>query len=116
MREMRRVAPGIQLTARTWPQQDIGNALDSGDIHLAIGFLPELTSSAHAKLLTDRYVALVRAGHGAAGQARLSLRKMQSLDWIAVRSHTQTLQMLRAANLEAKIKLRTSTFSHCRTS
>ncbi len=45
MREMRCVAPGIRLRARTWPQQDIGGALDSGDIHLAIGFLPELTTS-----------------------------------------------------------------------
>lgn len=110
MREMRRVAPGIKLTTRSWPQQEIGNALDSGDIHLAIGFLPELTTSAHAKLLTDRYVVLVRAGHSAAVQAKLTQRKMQSLDWIAVRSHTQTLQMLQAANLDGKIKLTTSTF------
>lgn len=110
MREMRRVAPGIQLRARTWPQQDIGSALDSGDIHLAIGFLPELTTSAHARLLTDRYVVLLRAGHPIAQQAKLSLRRMQSLDWIAVRSHAQTLQMLQAASLDAKIKLTTSTF------
>lgn len=110
MREMRRVAPGIQLRARTWPQQDIGGALDSGDIHLAIGFLPELTTSAHAKLLTDRYVVLLRAGHPAAGQTRLTLRNMQSLGWIAVRSHAQTLEMLQAANLDGKITLTTSTF------
>ncbi len=110
MGEMRRLAPGIQLRARTWPQQDIGAALDSGDIHLAIGFLPELTTSAHAKLLTDRYVVLLRADHPVAQQARLSLRRMQSLDWIAVRSHTQTLQMLRAANLDGKVRLTTSTF------
>lgn len=110
MREMRRVAPGIKLRARAWPQQDIGAALDSGDIHLAVGFLPELTTSAHATLLTDRYVVLLRAGHPAAGQTRLTLRKMQSLDWIAVRSHAQTLQMLQAANLDDKVTLTTSTF------
>lgn len=113
MREMRRTAPGIQLRARTWPQQDIGSALDGGDLHLAIGFLPELTTSAHAKLLTDRYVVLLRAGHpivSKAPRAALTLRKMQSLDWIAVRSHAQTLQMLRAANLDSKVKLTTSTF------
>lgn len=110
MGEMRRLAPGIQLRARAWPQQEIGAALDSGDIHLAIGFLPELTTSAHAKLLTDRYVVLLRADHPAAQQARLTLRKMQSLDWIAVRSHAQTLQMLRAANLDGKVTLTTSTF------
>lgn len=113
MREMRRVAPGIQLQARTWPQQDIGNALDSGDLHLAIGFLPELKTSVHAKLLTDRYVVLLRAGHpiaSKAGRATLTLRKMQTLDWIAVRSHAQTLQMLQATNLDGKVKLTTSTF------
>lgn len=113
MQEMRRAAPGILLQVRAWPQQDIGNALDRGDIHLAIGFLPELKTSAHAKLLTDRYVVLLRAGHpiaSKAGRTALTLRKMQSLDWIAVRSHAQTLQMLHATNLDGKIKLTTSTF------
>lgn len=113
MREMRRTAPGIQLQARSWAQQDIGHALDSGDLHLAIGFLPELTTSAHAKLLTDRYVVLLRAGHPIATNGKstaLTLRKMQSLDWIAVRSHAQTLQMLQATNLDGKVKLTTSTF------
>jgi len=35
---------------------------------------------------------------------------LQTLDLIAVRSHTQTVEMLRAANLDKQIKLTTSTF------
>lgn len=113
MRELRRVAPGITLQAQAWPQADVGKALDSGDIHLAIGFLPELTSSAHTQLLTDRYVVLIRAGHPITQLLKrnaLSLKRLQTLDLIAVRSHTHTVQMLRAANLEKQIKLTTSTF------
>lgn len=113
MRELQRTAPGISLQARAWPQADIGNALEHGDIHLAIGFLPELTTSSQAELLTDRYVVLVRSGHpvGENLQARaLTMKRLQSLELIAERSHSQTLQMLRAASLDSQIKLTTSTF------
>ncbi|MFP5472679.1 MAG: LysR substrate-binding domain-containing protein [Gammaproteobacteria bacterium] len=113
MRELRRAAPGITLQARAWPQAEVGKALDSGDIHLAIGFLPELKSSGHTQLLTDRYVVLIRAGHPITQLLKrnaLSLKRLQTLDLIAVRSHTQTVEMLRAANLDKQIKLTTSTF------
>lgn len=113
MSEMRNIAPGIEVRARAWPQSEIGMALDSGDIHLAIGFLPELTTSAHERLLTDKYVVLLRAGHPVAAQLKgksLTMKKMQQLDLVAVRSHAQTLQMLRAADLDRQVKLTTSTF------
>lgn len=113
MSEMRNTAPGIEVRARAWPQSEIGMALDSGDIHLAIGFLPELTTSAHERLLTDKYVVLLRAGHPVAAQLKgksLTMKKMQQLDLVAVRSHAQTLQMLRAADLDRQVKLTTSTF------
>lgn len=113
MSELRRVAPGIQVQARALPQSEIGLALDNGDIHLAIGFLPELTGSVSGQLLSDRYVVLLRKGHPITESLKrpaLTLRKMQSLELVAVRSHAQTLQMLRAANLDRQIKLTTSTF------
>ncbi|WP_343589568.1 LysR substrate-binding domain-containing protein [Paracidovorax wautersii] len=113
MRELRRVAPGIALKAQAWPQAEIAKALESGDLHLAIGFLPELTTANHAQLLTDRYAVLVRAGHPIATPLKrntLSLVRLRSLDLIAVRSHAQTLQMLRTAHLEGQVKLTTSTF------
>ena len=113
MAEIRRKAPGIHVDASTWQQSQIATALDNGDIHLAIGFLPELKSSAHEKLLADRYVLLLRTGHPATALLKrnaLTMKRMQTMDLVAVRSHTQTLQMLKTANLERQIKLTTSTF------
>lgn len=113
MAELRQAAPGIQVRAKAWPQAEIGMALDSGDLHLAIGFLPELKGALSEQLLSDRYGVLLRKGHPITAQLKrpvLSLRRMQSLEMVAVRSHAQTLQMLRAAGLDRQIKLMTSTF------
>ncbi|WP_174548644.1 LysR family transcriptional regulator [Azohydromonas lata] len=113
MAEMRRVAPGMQVQARTWVQSEIAQALDNGDIHFAIGFLPEIGNTARTDLLTDRYVLLMRAGHPLAdqlGRRSLNLQQLQQLDLVAVRSHAQTLRILHSLNLERRIRLMTSTF------
>lgn len=113
MADIRRKAPGILVNASTWQQAHIATALDNGDIHLAIGFLPELKTSAQEQLLADRYVVLLRKGHPITQQLKrsvLSVKKMQTMDLVAVRSHAQTLQMLKTANLERQVKLTTSTF------
>ncbi|MDZ5457539.1 LysR family transcriptional regulator [Azohydromonas lata] len=113
MAEMRRVAPGMQVQARTWAQSEIALALDNGDIHFAIGFLPEIGNTARTDLLTDRYVLLMRAGHPLAdqlGRRSLNLQQLQQLDLVAVRSHAQTLRILHSLNLERRIRLMTSTF------
>ncbi len=113
MAEMRRAAPGMQVQARTWPQGEIALALDNGDIHFAIGFLPEVGNTARTELLTDRYVLLMRAGHPLAdqlGRRTLNLQQLQKLDLVAVRSHAQTLRILHSLNLDRRIRLMTSTF------
>jgi len=113
MREMQRVAPAMQVQAKAWPQADIPQALDNGDIHLAIGFLPEVRDSLRTELIEDRYVFLLRADHPLAEQFKrrtLAPQQLQKLDLVAVRSHAQTLRILHSLNLERRIKLMTSTF------
>lgn len=84
MAEIRRKAPGIHVNASTWPQSQIATALDNGDIHLAIGFLPELKSSAHERLLQDRYVVLLRSGHPATAPLKRNVLTVKKcIRWIS---------------------------------
>jgi DNA-binding transcriptional LysR family regulator len=113
MGQLRRAAPGMQVQSRTLPQAEIALALDNGDIHFAIGFLPEVGNTARTELLTDRYVLLMRSGHPLAdqlGRRTLNLQQLQKLELVAVRSHAQTLRILHSLNLERRIRLMTSTF------
>lgn len=113
MAEMRRVAPGIQVKATSWPKDEIPQALDNGLIHFAIGFLPEVEHTAKVDLLGDRYVLLMRAAHplaDALGRRVPTLEQLRRLDFVAVQSHAQTLRILHALNLDSRIRLLTSTF------
>ncbi len=114
MAEMRRIAPGIQVKATAWPKAEIAQALHNGLIHFAIGFLPELDSTAQVDLLTDRYVLLLRAEHpladALAARRSLSLSHLRRLDLVSVQSHAQTLHILHSLKLESRIRLMTSTF------
>ena len=60
---LQRLAPGMRLEARPVPHDQIGAALDNGQLDLAIGFLPEVNDTLHQPLLSDRYVVLMRQGH-----------------------------------------------------
>lgn len=113
MSEVRRVAPGIQVQASTWPKEDIIQALDNGLVHFAIGFLPELVDTVKVDLLTDRYVLVMRSDHplaDALGRRTLNLDLLRRLDLISVQSHAQTRRILHSLNLENRIRLETSTF------
>jgi DNA-binding transcriptional LysR family regulator len=111
MAEMRRTAPGVRVTAGTWPKEEIAQALDNGLIHFAVGFLPEVDNTAKIDLLKDRYVLLMRSDHPlAAGRRPPTLEQLRRLDLIAVRSHAHTLRILHSLNLESRVRLMTSTF------
>src|SRR3990167_8993340 len=56
-------APGVKVLASPWPQKDITEALHNGDLHLAIGFLPQTQGTQRVELLKDRYALMVKAGH-----------------------------------------------------
>ena len=60
---MQRLAPGMRLEAMPLAHDKIGPALDSGQLDLAIGFLPRVGETLQQPLLNDRYVVLMRQGH-----------------------------------------------------
>lgn len=106
-------APNIQVTSRAWPHDKIAEALDNGQLHFAIGFLPGVNGTAHSELLIDRYQVFLRAGHpilAFAQDGKLEAESVSELDFVAVRSHAETGRILEMLRLEPRIKLVVSNF------
>jgi DNA-binding transcriptional LysR family regulator len=61
---VQRVAPGVRLEAVAFDPEDIGDALATGALDLAVGFLPGLGPPlARRALFRDPYLCLMRADH-----------------------------------------------------
>jgi len=61
---VRQLAPQVRLEASGLPLEEIGDALGSGALDLAVGFLPGLASPVRRRrLFRDAYVCLMRADH-----------------------------------------------------
>ena len=113
METLRDQAPHLQILTAPWPLQDIPAALHSGDLDFAIGFLPRIEGTAHCELLRDRYELLLRGDHPFARAARrrqFNPARLAELEFIAVRSHGETLRMLQALRLEHRVRLMASSF------
>lgn len=113
MTTFREIAPNLRIVARAWPHETISEALDKGQLHFALGFLPTVGDTAHAEMLSDRYQVFVRADHPVTRQAAdgaLSAEAVAKLDFVAVRSHAQTQRMLEMLHLDPRIRLVVSSF------
>lgn len=115
MAALRARAPGVRLETAPWPAEQIGGALDAGRIDCAIGFLPPVALAervARLELLHDRYIVLLRAGHPFLGgprrrraRAPVLPEELQALDFVAVRTHAETLRILQLMRLESRLRL-----------
>lgn len=112
MAALRHEAPGVQVESAPWPHEAIADALDNGTIDAAIGFLPAVRGTRSLELLRDRYVLLLRSAHPALkGRAnRLGAGALHRLDYVAVRSHSETLRILQQLGLQDRLRLTSSNF------
>jgi DNA-binding transcriptional LysR family regulator len=114
MAELRERAPRMQVQTRALAQAEIAAALDQGRLHFAIGFLPQVADTAQVELLSDRYVLLLREGHpalvGMKKGGQLKPDRLSELEFIAVRSHAETLRILQLLRLEQRVRLVASNF------
>jgi DNA-binding transcriptional LysR family regulator len=110
---LREQAPGVRIETQPLPRAEIMAALDSGRIDFAFGFLPMVKESRRAELLHDRYVVLLRSGHPFTRRRRGApplLERLRELEFVAVRSHADTLRILQQAQLEDRVRLTTEHF------
>ncbi|XAH25423.1 LysR family transcriptional regulator [Xylophilus sp. GW821-FHT01B05] len=113
MAALRQRAPHVRIETAPLPVAEIAGALDSGHIDLAVGYLPEVRDTQRIDLLRDRYIVLLREGHPFTRKRRRAdalLADLQTLDFVAVRSHADTLRILQLLRLEDRLRLVTDHF------
>ena len=110
---LRREAPGVRLETWPAPRAEIPQMLDSGRIDFAFGFLPTVKDTQRLQLIEDRYVVLLRADHPFAAGERsgpVLLEALRQLEFVAVRTHSDTLRILEMLKLEDRLRLTTEHF------
>ena len=117
MEALRTSAPAVRIETTPLPAPAIAEALDSGRIDFAFGFLPTVKDTQRQHLLNDRYIVLLRDRHPfvlANRRPKLSpaalLAALPALDFVAVRSHSDTLRILQMLQLEDRLRLTTEHF------
>ncbi|HEX2548171.1 MAG TPA: LysR family transcriptional regulator, partial [Ramlibacter sp.] len=110
---LRERAPGVRVQTRPVPREQITEALDDGRIDFAFGFLPMVKETQRVRLLEDRYVVLLRAGHPFTRRKRSAaalLDALRELEFVAVRSHADILRIVQQMGLEDRLRLVTEHF------
>jgi DNA-binding transcriptional LysR family regulator len=113
MAALRERAPGVRVQTRPVPREQVMEALDAGRIDFAFGFLPTVKDSQRSRLLEDRYVVLLRKGHPFTRKRRTGsalLQALRELEFVAVRSHSDTLRIVQQMQLEDRLRLVTEHF------
>ncbi len=113
MAALRAQAPGVKVESRPWPREALGEALDSGRLDFAFGFLPMLRDTRSMHLLDDRYILLLRRGHGFLRRRRSGsalLEALPALEFVGVRTHEDTRRILQLLKLEDRLQLVTEHF------
>jgi DNA-binding transcriptional LysR family regulator len=113
MTMLRERAPNVRLETMPLPRAEITDALDSGRIDLAFGFLPMVKETQRVQLLKDRYIVLLRKGHPFTHRRRTGkalLEDLKLLEFVAVRTHADTLRILQLLDLEDRLRLTTEHF------
>ena len=117
MTGLREQAPGVRIDTSALAADGITEALDSGRIDFAVGFLPTVKETERVHLIKDRYVVLLREGHPLAlalkqqsHGAQVVLEDLRQLEFVAVRTHSDTLRILQLLQLEDRLRLVTQHF------
>jgi DNA-binding transcriptional LysR family regulator len=112
MAALRERAPGVRVETLPLPISSIADALDNGRTDFALGFLPSVKDTQRVQLLKDRYIVLLREGHPFAALAKRRRRSgqallddLQQLEFVAGRTHSDTLRILQLLRLEDRVRL-----------
>ena len=114
MARLGELAPGVRLETLPLAPAEIAPALDSGRIDFAFGFLPRVTRHpARPRCCrTATSCCCARAIPFTRGRrsGKALLEALQKLEYVAVRTHAETLRILQLLNLEDRLRLTTEHF------
>ena len=111
MQHVMKAAPGLRFELVQLEPQRVLSELDSGHLNFAVGFLPTVTETRRERLLDDRYVLLLRAGHPLVKSSRgrpPSMAELRRVELVAARSHSDTLRILKMLKLEGQLRMTTT--------
>jgi DNA-binding transcriptional LysR family regulator len=112
---MQRLAPGVRLETVALDLQEIADALATGALDLAVGFLPGLAGPVRRRrLFRDRYVCLMRADHPRIGSRltrKLFLEASHALVSSTGSGHRVVEEALERNGLTRRIALRVPHFT-----
>jgi DNA-binding transcriptional LysR family regulator len=102
-------APHLALSTVRNTTVNLKEAMEAGQVDLAIGLLPQLSSGFHRRtLFTQRYVCLMRAGHPLAA-APFGLEQFGAADHVGVVSpgtgHGRVDELLARSGIRRRLKL-----------
>ncbi len=114
LERVKRDAPGVKIEVVRIPIKDIHAALEAGEIDLAIGFLPGLTTGMRQQpLFREHYVCMLRADHPVIG-AKISLKQFREAAHVLVSyagtGHQVIEETFVAEGLSARIAARVPHF------
>lgn len=109
---LREKAPGVRVDTRPVAAAEITDALDSASLDFAFGFLPQVRDTRHIKLFDDRYIILLRSGNPfLKGRDDIAIADLRELEFVAVRTHRDTLRILHLLGVEDRLRLTTEHFT-----
>ena len=114
LERVKRDAPGVKIEVVRIPIKDIHAALEAGEIDLAIGFLPGLTTGMRQQpLFREHYVCMLRADHPVIG-AKISVKQFREAAHVLVSyagtGHQVIEETFVAEGLSARIAARVPHF------
>lgn len=111
MAQLSRLAPHCNLRSRALTAVELPQAIESGQVEMAIGFFPDLERPGFfmQKLFEHRFVCLVRKGHPRVKAERVSLPVFLDLPHAVVepegRSHELFERLLKERGLTRRVQL-----------
>lgn len=114
MERLRQIAPGITLNTVRNAATHLREEMESGQVDLAIGPLPQLKAGFfQRRLFSQRYVCLFRQGHPL-DKPRLSLADFQAAEHLTVVSagtgHGAVDELLRKSGIQRNVRLSVPNF------
>ena len=95
MRHLHGQAPAMQLETAQLPAAELAVRLETGDIDLAVGYLPQLPEKIRrARLFEEHYVCMTRPDHPIGRHAPLTLKEFLSARHVLIASMGSGHQML----------------------
>lgn len=114
LQRLTKVAPLVSIRTVQLPVSEMREALESGEMDLAVGFIPKLSAGFYQqRLFTRSYVCIVRTDHPTIGD-RLSLKQFlgasHAVVSVAGTGHEVVERVLAEKGLARKVALRVTHF------